>query len=196
MNDDDQALAGAAALAAFDAEPLAQWHGSVCGLLCGAPPDAAERLVASLPHPDGSAPGIDAVADGSRAETVVSADLQRVISVTAHTLEEGGLDFQPLLSDDVPLSERALGLGEWCQGFLYGLATTVAKDRLMGESLSEVLGDFAEIARAVRGGDDAEEAENAYFELVEFVRVGVQLCYEELRADRAAWSGSGGETLQ
>ncbi|MEM9385163.1 MAG: UPF0149 family protein [Pseudomonadota bacterium] len=196
MNDDDQALAGAAALAAFDAEPLAQWHGSVSGLLCGAPLAVAEGLLANLPHPDGSAPALDAVTDGSRADTVISADLRRVVSVTVNTLEEGGLDFQPLISDEVPLSERALGLAEWCQGFLYGLASTVPKERLMDDALGELLGDFAEIARAVRGGDDAEEAENAYVELVEFVRVGVQLCYEELRRERAAWANGPSETLQ
>lgn len=196
MDEDDHALAGAAVLASFDAEPLAQWHGSVTGVLCGAPMRAAPRLLASLAHPDGSAPGVDAVTDGGGADTVVAADLQRVVNVTAQVLEEGGLEFQPLISDEVPLTERALALGEWCQGFLYGLASTVPTERLTDDALDEVLGDFAQIARAVRGGEEAQEAEGAYVEVIEFVRVGVQLCFEELRPERAAWPAGDGETMQ
>ena len=52
--------------------------------------------------------------------------------------------------------------------------------------------DFAEIARVTLGDDETDlEAEAAYTELVEFVRVSVQLVFDELydvRQDLAAAS--------
>jgi uncharacterized protein YgfB (UPF0149 family) len=179
-------------LGSCDAEPLALWHGSVTGLLCGAPDRVAIPMVRALELPDGSTPDDGDAGEGGApafADSMFAADLERVVAATRHWLEEGGSDFQPLLSDGTALSERALALGQWCQGFLYGLANTTRRDLLEAGALAEVLGDFAEISRAVRGGEEAEEAEGAYAELLEFVRVGVLLCFEELRAERERWPG-------
>ena len=47
--------------------------------------------------------------------------------------------------------------------------------------MGEVVRDFDEITRVdVDGGDSEEQNESAYAELVEFVRVGVQLVFDEL----------------
>ena len=56
---------------------------------------------------------------------------------------------------------------------------------LPGE-VGEIVRDFIEITHAEidEGGTD-ESDENAYAELVEFVRVGVQLLFEELAVARA-----------
>ena len=52
--------------------------------------------------------------------------------------------------------------------------------RLPGE-VGEIVRDFVEITRAgVDARQDEESNESAYAELVEFVRVGVQLLFEEL----------------
>jgi uncharacterized protein YgfB (UPF0149 family) len=49
----------------------------------------------------------------------------------------------------------------------------------------EVLDDFAELARAgVDAGDVGEAGEDAWSELVEFVRVSAQLVFDELAAAR------------
>ncbi len=80
-----------------------------------------------------------------------------------------------------------LALGEWCQGFLYGLGTGVAvpeASQLPGDA-AEVLRDMTEITHVdVDPADDAESNEAAYAELVEFVRVGVQLLYDQLQPMR------------
>ena len=55
--------------------------------------------------------------------------------------------------------------------------------------------DFAEITRVGVDAErqDAESNESAYAELVEFVRVGVQLLFEELgRRARPGGAGAGG----
>lgn len=182
-------LPAEALLEAFGAEPLAQWHGTLTGLLCGAPPDAARRFLKTLDAPDGAVlPEVDAP-QGS----VVAADLERLAALTEASLADDGSEFQPMLSEQTPLSERALALGQWCQGFLYGLVNTTRRDLLDRGELGEVLDDFAQISRAGRGSEDAEVAENAYAELVEFVRVGVMLCYETLRGERERWPVQGGD---
>jgi uncharacterized protein YgfB (UPF0149 family) len=50
----------------------------------------------------------------------------------------------------------------------------------------ELVNDLAEIARAgMAAEDDEADADFAYAELVEFVRAGVQLVFEELAGFRA-----------
>ena len=87
-----------------------------------------------------------------------------------------------LPGDEQPIDARATALGQWCQGFLYGLGTSAIDDvtRLPGE-VGEIVRDLSEITRiGVDGSETLETNESAYAELVEFVRVGVQLLFEEL----------------
>lgn len=103
-----------------------------------------------------------------------------------------GLSFQPLLpADGVPLSARVRALGTWCQGFLFGFGVAAhgTANGLPGE-VREFLNDLQQIA-AVGPEADAHEAERAYVELVEYVRIGALLvrehfaAREEERADHA-----------
>ena len=53
--------------------------------------------------------------------------------------------------------------------------------------MSEVLADLAQVSHAGAVGSEAAEVEEeAYAELVEFLRAAVQIVYEELGAARAA----------
>jgi hypothetical protein len=107
-------------------------------------------------------------------------------------LRGGEMDFQPLLpADHEELAVRTEALADWAEGFLYGLGGSADGAVLpLSPQCSEILSDFAEISRAGEvGSEEAELEENAYTELVEFVRVGAQLMHEELadwRASRAA----------
>ena len=87
-----------------------------------------------------------------------------------------------LPSDAQSLESRTAALAQWCQGFLYGLGSGSIPDvgGLPGD-VGEIVRDLTEITRAgVDDGDGEESNEGAYAELVEFVRVGVQLLFEEL----------------
>jgi uncharacterized protein YgfB (UPF0149 family) len=100
------------------------------------------------------------------------------------------MEFTPLLpDDDVSLALRTDALAHWAQGFLYGLAMgEIGRNPSLPGTVREILGDFAEISRAtlstdgdpadVYVGDEADE--EAFFELHEFVRAGVQLVYDDL----------------
>src|SRR5271170_819112 len=99
-----------------------------------------------------------------------------------------GYRFEDWLKEILPEGRATAALAQWCQGFLYGLGAGRITDasELPGE-VGEIVRDFIAITRAdADAAEEADEAdENAYAELVEFVRVGVQLLFEELAVARA-----------
>ncbi|HTD11979.1 MAG TPA: UPF0149 family protein [Steroidobacteraceae bacterium] len=154
----------------------AEAHGTLVGCLCGAAGYKFEDWLREI-LPEG------------RADPQASEALRDVYAATLDALEQPDMGFEPLLpSDAQPIDTRTTALAEWCQGFLYGLGAGNIPDasRLPGE-VGEIVRDFAEITRAgVDGAESEESNESAYAELVEFVRVGVQLLYEELSTARRA----------
>jgi len=99
-------------------------------------------------------------------------------------LNDDAFGFEMLLPlDDVPLPLRTETLSQWCAGFLYGLALGgFREDVAMPDSASEVMKDFYEISHARFDYDLMDESdETAYMEIVEYVRMGVLLLYEELQ---------------
>ena len=149
----------------------AEAHGSLCGALCSVSPYRMQDWVNEI-LPDGSA-----LSDES------AAMLERVFTATATSFGEQGMEFEPLLPDDAqPLNGRANALALWCTGFLYGLgAGQISNLDALNGDVGEIVRDFTEISRAT--GDDAdsdESNEQAYAELVEFIRVAAQVVFEEL----------------
>ncbi|TLY89726.1 MAG: UPF0149 family protein [Gammaproteobacteria bacterium] len=152
----------------------AEAHGTLAGCLCGAAGYGFEDWLREI-LPEG------------RAEAGAVASLRELYTGTVQALLEPDMEFELLLpGDEESIDARTAALAEWCQGFLYGLGAGGIPDAagLPGEA-GEIVRDFAEITRAgVDAGEDLESNESAYAELVEFVRVGVQLLFEELAAAR------------
>jgi uncharacterized protein len=149
----------------------AEAHGSLCGALCSVSPYRMQDWVNEI-LPDGAV-----LSDES------AAMLERVFTATATAFGEQGMEFEPLLPDEEqPLNGRANALALWCTGFLYGLGTGSISDlEALNGDVGEIVRDFTEISRAT--GDDAESDESneqAYAELVEFIRVAAQVVFEEL----------------
>ncbi len=159
---------------------VAERHGELCGRLCVPAPDVGQAWLADVLE---AASGGDALA---RAE----AALRELVRQTAAALEAADMSFALLLPhDSEPLEDRAQALAGWCRGFLRGLGLGgLPESRAAEGNTGEILRDFAEISKAAFTREEtAEEGEAAYAELVEFVRVSVQLVFEELRAtDEAA----------
>ena len=67
-------------------------------------------------------------------------------------------------------------------GFLYGLGSAGEdiQARLSKDAL-EVLSDFSEVTRLRTDAEESESSEADYSEIVEYMRVGVMLIFEELR---------------
>jgi len=155
----------------------AEAHGWLCGALCV--------------HVDYGAPAwLDELAEDAGAGAPGAASMPALRSLHEDTLallRSPDFIFTPLLpADDTPLEERVPALAAWCGGFLYGIGTGAAGEAVvkMGD-LGEVLADLADIARAEVGPDDDNERnEGDYAQLIEFVRAGAKLAWEETAALR------------
>jgi len=159
----------------------AEAHGTLTGCLCAAIGYRFEDWLLEI-LPEG------------RAHPLAKAALRAVFLETSGALESSEMEFDPLLpEDEASLDVRTVALAQWCQGFLYGLGGSALSDAsgLPGE-VGEIVRDFSEITRVgVDDGQSMESNENAYTELVEFVRVGVQLVFEELGPLRSQPSSPG-----
>ena len=89
-----------------------------------------------------------------------------------------------LPNDSRPLALRTRALGEWCEGYLYGLALGgVRQDTAKTEMVEEVMKDFYDISHAGFATEAPDEDdETAYAEIVEYLRISVLLLYQELQA--------------
>jgi uncharacterized protein YgfB (UPF0149 family) len=155
----------------------AQTHGLLTGRLAIAGPPAG---------PDWLLQVLEGTDEGSALHTECRKHLDTLYQSTFWQLSERLSEFEPLLPDDDDYVEsRTLALAHWSEGFLHGLVSAkhsdALKERLAAEPLSDIIKDMLQITRAgLDEESDEEENDSAYVELVEYLRVSAQLCYEEL----------------
>jgi len=162
-----------------------QAHGLIAAGLAVAGDEAAPRIAAAVL--EGTDP-----ANALRGEC--AAVLARVFDETRDALRQRQSGFDLLLPDDEASNDRrAGGLAAWCEGFLHGLVAGAGaehaelREQLAGEPLADIIADMLQITRAASDADaDDEDEEEAYAELVEYLRVAVQIVYEELADLRPA----------
>ena len=88
-----------------------------------------------------------------------------------------------LPGDDETLEDRTMALAQWCSGYLAGLGSS-GDDSLaaLSDDGNDALKDLQQISAAdVTDTDESEEDENAFTEIVEYVRVVVLMIREDLR---------------
>ena len=145
----------------------AEFHGTLTGLICAGHSDRnvdqwQDLLVAT-----------------NRAQALRDA-IRGLMTLTERSLESPDFSFQPIFCSATSLPERTYALGDWCRGFTLGIGwdypTTVTS---FGEDTTEALSDITHIALVEPGADSAETAERALVELEEYLRVSIQLIYEE-----------------
>lgn len=156
----------------------AQAHGLVSGKLAvlgaAAGPSWLEQVLE----------GIDAAnALGKECEGMLSGLFQS----THRDLAERMSEFAPLLPDEFDNGAvRTEALAHWCEGYLHGLVSTqhaeAVKKRLATEPIEGIIKDLLAITQAGADSEDASDDadEEAYVEIVEYLRVAAQLVYEEL----------------
>jgi uncharacterized protein YgfB (UPF0149 family) len=103
-------------------------------------------------------------------------------------LIEGKEDFDILLpSDEEPLEVRTESLAAWARGFLLGLLyNNVFSIDQLPESGAEIARDMLQISEASAGADDEKVEDFALAELHEYLKVGAQLIFEFIYAERAS----------
>lgn len=151
----------------------AEVHGTLCGMLCvheNADPEAA----------------VEAEQGTDLAEPMAA-----LRELTLERLFDSDAGFAPILpgDEDASLAERVRALARWCAGFVYGLASQGELDMSrLSEEVREVVEDLTELSKATLTPEEAETdaAEHDYAELVEYVRVGAQLVFLELRPARGS----------
>lgn len=154
-----------------------QTHGLLCSRLALAGAEGASRWLAQV------------LADTDPENTLCTecqAMLEALCTSTWQQLSERQSDFMLLLPDDDDSAQvRTEAMGQWCEGFLHGLVSEAhgdeLRERLASDPLSDIIKDLLEITRATVGEEADEQAtDNAFAELVEYLRVAAQLTYEEL----------------
>jgi len=164
-----------AALDLAGLEPSAsEIHGLVCGEICrelrlGRGSDLPE-LIGSSRQPRG-------------AERAALGIVEELMESSFRALD-AGQEFELLLpGDDESIADRTASLADWARGFALALlrGDGLKLEHLKSDS-AEVVRDLLKISEA-RPGEEDEEDERALAELEEYLRVGVQLVFEELQPD-------------
>jgi uncharacterized protein YgfB (UPF0149 family) len=165
----------------------AEAHGTLAGALCSSREyGLIEWLHEILPE------------DSPDHDALQSSVLQNVYDSMVLTLTGDNADFEPLLPDDeAPLMTRADALSDWCKGFLYGIGSGAVPDASkVSTEAEEIIGDLKQITSVgVEADEQNEENETAFAEVVEFVRVGVQLLFVELAPARGQEPAPGAASL-
>lgn len=154
----------------------AELHGALAGYLCGGGRSSAERW--------GDALALDAVQEALAGGGIEADELRGLHRDTSAALADVDDCFAPLLPDDeATLAQRADALVDWCRGFLggVGLANPRARGELSAEA-EEAIGDLGRIAASELSVDEDDADEEAYVEVLEFVRVAAMLLRDECAA--------------
>ena len=98
---------------------------------------------------------------------------------------DAGIEFNLLLpDDDEAVAERAAAVADWARGFILALlhGEQAAVLAALQDEGGEFVQDLMKISEA-RAGGEGEEDERALVEIEEYIRVGVQLVFEEMQPD-------------
>ena len=145
----------------------AEFHGALTGLICAGHSEwNIDQWQDLLVAQSGAQPLLDAMCG--------------LMVLTERSLVSPDFSFQPIFCSANSLPERTHALGDWCRGFALGIGSNgkTAVESFGGDA-TEALSDIIHIALVESGKDPPETEERALVELEEYVRISVQLIYEE-----------------
>ena len=158
----------------LEASELAECHGVACGLLSRLPDASLDAFVGLL----------DMLELVNSPGTGLKLSLEELLNSTRAQLADEDLGLCLWLpNDDEMLEERTIALSQWCSGFLAGLGSS-GDDTLkaMSDDANDALKDLQQISTAeVTDTTESEEDENAFVEVVEYIRVVILMIREDLR---------------
>jgi uncharacterized protein YgfB (UPF0149 family) len=96
-------------------------------------------------------------------------------------LEDVSFLFKPTLPDDeLPLGDRLVAIGDWCSNYISGLGDGMGDSFEFSEDGREALEDLTAIGQISVDFESDDEGERDYTELVEYVRLAVQVIFSDL----------------
>ncbi|OTA17162.1 hypothetical protein Xvie_01420 [Xenorhabdus vietnamensis] len=154
----------------------AEIHGLISGLLCGGNHNSSWQ---ALVH--------DFANDGLAFSQVLAQPLRELYETTFESLDDSNFSFHLLLPDEqAGIFECADALAGWVNHFLLGLGVTNPKLTEKPE-IKEIVTDLRNIGMlGYDESEDQEELSQAFEEILEYVRVAVQLCYIALAIPKTA----------
>ncbi|MDN7136031.1 UPF0149 family protein [Pseudidiomarina terrestris] len=150
----------------------AEIHGLLTGMVAGGASLEGDEWLLLLS---------DLINEGQSFPPEVRERLSLMAAELGASLRDPDLGFQLLLpGDHEPLHERLQALTAWVQSFLVGFGVNQTNLAGLSADLREAIDDMVEIAKLDIAVDDDEEAERAYFEIMEYLRISAMLCFNEL----------------
>lgn len=156
----------------------AEAHGLICGFICaGNKLDGKswlDPMLAFLPK------NIDLLT----AYRTILLELYELSSIKLQSFE---FDFELLIpDDDEPLQSRAEALSHWCQGFIIALNRMgISEADMVTVDAKEALNHIFEISNLDHAMIEVtEQDEQAYAEVVEYVRMAVLVVYSEIAVEQ------------
>jgi uncharacterized protein YgfB (UPF0149 family) len=111
-------------------------------------------------------------------------DFEEFYQSSLNNLEDISFLFLPVLPDDeLPLTERLVAVGEWCTNYISGLGEGMGKEFDISMDGKEALEDISAIGQISVDFEIEDDGERDYAELVEFIRIAVQLIFSDLRPE-------------
>ncbi|HET8707551.1 MAG TPA: UPF0149 family protein [Pseudomonadales bacterium] len=94
--------------------------------------------------------------------------------------------FQPFLPEEgAALARRLEALAAWCQGFMSGFGMAYQNQEALPDDVASTLKDLSEISQVDLNTDEDEESEEAFMEVVEYVRMAALMIYMECSQTKA-----------
>ncbi|WP_371373489.1 UPF0149 family protein [Thalassotalea aquiviva] len=147
-------------------------HGLLSGLVCAGYPFEDDAYLAVIN---------DLFNNGEGLSKSLKGFIKSLFGEIWQSIVDQDYSFQLLLpDDDESMEERGTALSSWVQGFNLGFGLEQKENKKLSEDISEIIKDFAEIANLSDELDEDEETEQAYFEILEYVRISSLLCFTEL----------------
>ncbi len=150
----------------------AEVHGILTGMLCGGMNLDDQEWIQALS---------DVIHQGDSLAPVCLQHITDMYNKLCQELIEADFALVMCLPDDSsPINDRGAALVNWVQGFLLGFGLHQADLTACSDEVKEALDDFTQIVKLDEKMDETEQAEQDFFEVVEYVRVSAMICFNEL----------------
>ena len=160
---------------------LPETHGGICSQICFQS-DYFEEFVPLDDSDDGATVSVQIATYRKALKKIIERDLDK--------LKDGDLSFELIIPDESnSIQDRAEALSIWCQGFVDGVSFLMTEhdfkiDQDQKKESFEIIEDFTQISTLDSHSISGEvDEELSLMELIEFVRLSVQMIYDEFRSD-------------
>jgi yecA family protein len=147
-------------------------HGILCGMLAGGMNIDDQEWLEAL---------ADVVNQAETFSKPAQTQITLMFNKLCQELIEADFALQMCIPhDNTPINERGKAFVNWVHGFLLGFGLHQNDLTQCSEDVKEALEDFSQIAKMDEAMEEGEASEQAFFEVLEYVRISAMLCFNEL----------------